>query len=157
MVGTLFTAAVFLICYVIINPYSYWLDQVTSIVSGVSFALIACFPCGDTFQKYVGILYLPVHVSNIIHSVVAVTGFASLAVMVAFCFTKTSSPSRQKGVRNKVYCICAFFMIAVMALFAVGAFAGINDRGPFILVYETLLLWATGVAWFTKAGLIFKD
>jgi hypothetical protein len=31
------------------------------------------------------------------------------------------------------------------------------NTGPFMLVYETLLLWLTRIAWFTKAGLIFRD
>jgi phosphate/sulfate permease len=157
MVGTLFSAAVFLICYGVINPYQYWLDGLTAIVSGIAFILIACFPCGDTTIPYVGLLYLPVNVSAVIHNVSAVAGFASLAVMVAFCFTKTRETTKQKQRRNRVFRICAVIMAAVMSVFAVGAFTGLNGKGPFILVYETLLLWSTGIAWFTKAGLIFKD
>jgi hypothetical protein len=158
MVGTLFSAAVFLICYGIINPYRYWLDRLTALTAGIAFILIACFPCGDTELARVGLLYLPVKVSAVIHNIVAVAGFASLAVMVAFCFTKIAVVyTGPKMRRNRVYRICAFIMAAVMAVFAVGAFTGLNGRGPFILVYETLLLWATGIAWFTKAGLIFKD
>jgi phosphate/sulfate permease len=157
MVGTLFSAAVFLICYGIINPYRYWLDRLAAVVSGVSFILIACFPCGDTALPHVGLLYLPVTVSAAVHNVVAALGFTALAVMVAFCFTKTAETTKQKRRRNRVYRICAFIMAAVMVVFAIGAFTGLNGRGPYILVYETLLLWATGIAWFTKAGLIFKD
>ncbi|MDR2096022.1 MAG: DUF998 domain-containing protein [Treponema sp.] len=157
MVGTLFSAAVFLICYGIINPYKYWLDRLTALTAGIAFILIACFPCGDTELERVGLLYLPVKVSAVIHNIVAVLGFISLAVMVAFCFTKTAETTKAKVRRNRVYRICAFIMVGVMILFALGAFTGLNGRGPFILVYETLLLWATGIAWFTKAGLLFKD
>jgi phosphate/sulfate permease len=157
MVGTLFSAAVFLISYGIINPYRYWLDRLSAIVSGVSFILIASIPCGDTALPYVGLLYLPVSVSEAIHNVVAALGFLSLAIMVAFCFTKTAETTKQKRRRNLVYRICAIIMAAVMVVFAIGAFSGLNVRGPYILIYETLLLWATGIAWFTKAGLIFKD
>jgi phosphate/sulfate permease len=157
MVGTLFSAAVFLICYGIINPYRYWLDGLTAITAGVCFILIACFPCGDTELSRVGLLCLPVEISAIVHNLSAVVGFASLAVMVALCFTKTVETTKAKYRRNQVYRVCAFIMAAVMGVFAVGAFTGLNGKGPFILVYETLLLWATGVAWFTKAGIIFKD
>jgi hypothetical protein len=157
MVGTLFSAAVFLICYGIINPYRYWLDRLTALTAGIAFILIACFPCGDTELPRVGLLYLPVKVSAVIHNIVAVVGFAFLAVMVAFCFTKTADMTKAKENRNRVYRICACCMVAVMGVFAIGAFTGLNSKGPFILVYETLLLWATGIAWFTKAGLLFKD
>jgi hypothetical protein len=157
MVGVLFSAAVFLICYGIINPYGYWLDRLTALTAGVCFILIACFPCGATDLPRVGLLYLPVKVSAAVHNLVAVLGFTALAVMVAFCFTKTAGATKAKVFRNRVYRICAFAMVCVMSVFAVGAFTGLNSRGPYIMVYETLLLWATGVAWFTKAGLIFKD
>jgi hypothetical protein len=157
MVGVLFSAAVFLVCYGIINPYQYWLDRLTALVAGISFIFIACFPCGTTEFQRVGVIYLPVKVSAIIHNVSAAIAFTSLAVMVALCFTKTVEVTKAKLRRNRIYHICAFTMTAVMVLFAVGAFTGFNERGPFVLVYEILLLWATGAAWFTKAGLIFKD
>jgi cytochrome c biogenesis protein CcdA len=102
----------------------------------------------------VGLLYLPVEISAAVHNIAAVLGFTSLAVMVAFCFTKTTGATRQKKQRNKIYKICALIIMAVMGMFAIGAFTGLNGKGPFILIYESLLLWATGAAWFTKAGLI---
>jgi hypothetical protein len=157
MVGVLFSAAVFLICYGIINPYRYWLDRLTAITAGVCFILIAFFPCGATELSRVGLLYLPVKVSAVIHNFAAVFGFGSLMMMVSKCFTKTAGTTKAKVYRNRVYRICAFVMAAVMIASAAGTLTGLNERGPFILVYETLLLWATGVAWFTKAGLIFKD
>jgi hypothetical protein len=156
-VGILFSAAVFLLCYGIINPYGYWLDRLTAVTAGVCFILVACFPCGNTDRARVGLLWLPVRVSAVIHNAAAVAGFAALAVMVAFCFTKTAEATKAKLGRNRVYRTCAGVMAAVMAVFAAGAVTGLNDRGPFILVYETLLLWATGIAWFTKAGLVFRD
>jgi hypothetical protein len=157
MVGTLCAAALFLICYGIANPYGYWLDGVTSITAGVSFIVIACAPCTATELARVGVLYLPVKVSGIIHNSVAVLGFVSLAIMVGFCFTKTAGTTKEKIWRNWIYKICAFGMLVVMSIFAVGSVAGFNDAGPFVLIYETLLLWFTGIAWFTKAGLIFRD
>jgi hypothetical protein len=157
MVGTLFSSAVFMICYGIINPYKYWLDQLASLMSGICFILIACFPCAGTELRRVGLLFIPTSISGVIHNLVACLAFVSLGVMVGFCFTKTQETTISKERRNTVYRICAFVMLAVMLLFAIGAFTGLNGRGPFILVYETLLLWATALAWFTKAGLIFKD
>jgi hypothetical protein len=157
MVGVLCLAATFLICYGVVNPYKYWLDGLSSIIAGICFILIAFFPCTDTELANVGILNLPVKISGIIHNGSAILGFVSLAIIVGLCFTKTSSTSNNKKRRNLLYLICAIGMIVVMAIFLIGSIIGFNDSGPFVLVYETLLLWFTGAAWFTKAGLILKD
>jgi uncharacterized membrane protein YgdD (TMEM256/DUF423 family) len=157
MVGTLCSAAMFLICYGVVNPYNYWLDSASSILAGICFILIAFFPCTDTELLYVGVLHIPLKVSGIIHNISAMIGFISLSVIVGFCFTKTATTSKNKKRRNIIYTICSIGMLFVMALFAIGSIADYNKSGPFILVYETLLLWLTGIAWFTKAGFIAKD
>jgi hypothetical protein len=157
MVGILCSAAMFLISYGIVNPYKYWLDSLSSIISGICFLCIAFFPCGDTELSHVGILHIPTRISAIIHNSTAALGFISLAVIVGACFTKTVSITKQKRNRNLIYKICSTGMIIVMVIFLIGSITGLNSRGPLILIYETILLWLTGFAWFTKAGAILKD
>jgi hypothetical protein len=159
MIGTLFFAAAFLICYGVVNPYKTVLDQIFSIVSGISFIVIACFPCADTSLQNVGLLFLPVGISSIIHTIFAVLCFVSLGILVAFCFTKTNITdvkTKQKKIRNKIYYICGALIGVVMLITVLGNVFKFNN-GPAILIYETLLLWLTGIAWFTKSGLICRD
>jgi hypothetical protein len=158
MVGSLCTCAAFFFAYGLVNPYRYWIDAAIAISVAVCFLGIAFFPCSNTDLKYVSIIYCPVAVSSMFHNLFAAFGFILLAIMVGFCFTKTTNaPTEQKKKRNVVYVTCAISIVVFMLCFAISSLVGLSETGPYVMVFETLILWAVGVAWFTKAGYLFKD
>ena len=142
--------AIFLLCY---RSYEK-IDTIINVLSGIFAFGVVLFPCANPYGiEYVGYFQLPVGISNVIHSASAMLLFALLAYNIGWLFTKG-----QNQLNNKIYKVCAWAMIAIMALFViiliVKAF-GINLPGYITMIVEAVLLLLFGFAWLVK-GRLFK-
>lgn len=178
MVGLLFCVGLFLMTY---DGYDKQ-DSLVSTISGIAAMGIAFCPCtlqvlsidpsGQSLGTRVGILHLPIEVSNIVHLVFAATFFILLAYNSFFLFTKTSSKdgmSKAKKKRNILYRICGLVIfvsilcILVINLLYTFIFATNSpdfyafEYTPYGIVFETIMLIAFGLSWITKGGAIMRD
>ncbi len=87
--------------------------------------------------------------------------FASLAIFSLFLFTRTDGDvTPRKRVRNRVYRASGGVIVVCMTLFGIYYF-GLQDTQlsayqP-ILVLETVMLFAFGIAWGVKGGWALRD
>ncbi len=178
MVGLLFCVGLFLITY---NGYDKQ-DNIVSTVSGIAAMGIAFFPCtlkvlsidpsGHSLGTRVGILHLPIEISNIIHLSLAATFFFLLAYNSFFLFTKTKDKenmTKEKKNRNLLYRICGLVifvsMICILVINLLYTFVfSVNppdfyafEYTPYGIVFETIMLIAFGLSWLTKGGAIMGD
>ena len=142
--------AIFLLCY---RSYEK-IDTIINVLSGIFAFGVVLFPCANPYGiEYVGYFQLPVGLSNVIHSASAMLLFVLLAYNIGWLFTRG-----QNELNNKIYKVCAWAMIAIMALFViiliVKAF-GINLPGYITMIVEAVLLLLFGFAWLVK-GRLFK-
>ncbi|OGN98625.1 MAG: hypothetical protein A2Y89_05035 [Chloroflexi bacterium RBG_13_51_18] len=73
---------------------------------------------------------------------------------------KVKSMSDEKKIRNKVYVICGWTIVACIILLALylglGQNTAISTIKP-VLLLEWIMIWAFGFAWFVKGEIILKD
>lgn len=100
---------------------------------------------------------------GILHLVFAFGFFVTLIyfALVLFRITKSgSSPTPEKIMRNRVYTICGYTMIACLVLLVILALLP-NDSSVFALnpVFwlETILIEAFGISWLVKGEAILSD
>ncbi len=141
---------IFLLCY---RSYEK-VDTIINVLSGIFAFGVVLFPCENPYGiEYVGFFQLPVGVSNVIHSASAMLLFALLAYNIGWLFTRG-----QNQLNNKIYKICAWSMIVIMALFVILSIvracgAGIPEY--LTMIVEAVLLLIFGFAWLVK-GKLFK-
>lgn len=144
--------AIFFMCY---RSYE-TIDTVINILSGIFAMGVVLFPCDNPYGlANVGFFQLPANISNIIHTTCAILLFVFLAYNIGFLFTKGTSKKR-----NMIYRTCAIIMFVVMVIFAVVMILrNFTDVIPgwIVVVVETILLFAFGIAWLTKGRAIFKN
>jgi len=135
-------------------------DHIVSILAGSGIATLALFPCALEGAETRNFLMLPQSVTNVIHLASAGVFFGSLVLIIGFQFTKTGEgntiqPNSRKWRRNILYRICATVMLVALVI----GFGGSRLFGIPYLVFagETVALWAFGLAWLTKGGLILHD
>jgi len=156
----------------VFNCYSGYdrIDKITARITGCAAFMIVLCPCLTKIApKYVGLLLIPMEISNVIHCASAAVLFGMFAYIIGFRFTKhgdlsikevwdnTWSSSIQcwgfsegKQKRNRVYYICSFVIAAFMLVQVSTSVAGI---GWMTIVNEWIMLTAFSVAWLTKGGL----
>lgn len=128
--------------------------------------LVAVFPTG-TEPLYECIPLVNRGFVNAVHLGSAIVMFGLLAYFCLCKFVKTApgetiEEGSQKWHRNRIYKICGWLIIGSMALIGIywllKKFAGIN-LDPFTPVFwlEVVMLWAFGLSWLTKGGVLFKD
>ena len=141
---------IFLLCY---RSYEK-IDTIINVLSGIFAFGVVLFPCENPYGiEYVGFFQLPVGVSNVIHSACAMLLFALLAFKIAWLFTRG-----QNQLNNKIYKLCAWAMIVIMALFVLLSIVracGVNIPGFLTMIVEAVLLLIFGFAWLVK-GRLFK-
>lgn len=139
---------IFLLCY---RSYEK-IDTIINVLSGIFAFGVVLFPCENPYGiEYVGYFQLPVAVSNVIHSASAMLLFALLAYNIGWLFTRG-----QNQLNNKIYKICAWTMICIMALFVILSIVracGVNIPGYLTMIVEAVLLLIFGFAWLVKGGL----
>ncbi len=141
---------IFLLCY---RSYEK-IDTIINVLSGIFAFGVVLFPCGNPYgYKYVGYFQIPVQISEVIHSVCAMLLFALLAYNIGWLFTRG-----QNQLNNKIYKVCSWAMIGIMALFVIiliaGSF-GLNYPRYLTMIVEAILLLLFGFAWLVK-GQLFK-
>ena len=146
LVAVLTAASIVLMCY---DGYSKQ-DSIVTTISGVFGLMIVLFPCDCSIApKYVGFFQLPVEVSNVIHCTSACIFFILLAYNDIFLFTKYEwDMTKKKKLRNKIYYICGFGMIAAMALMVIPSI----DFPAKTWWVEMIALTFFGMSWLTKGG-----
>lgn len=152
LVGVLVPASIVLITYVGYNT----LDNVVTSLSGVFGLGIVLFPCQvswiDAAEK-VGFFQVPMHISNIIHTLCAALFFILLAYNSICLFTKSGGkPTSRKLLRNKIYRICGWGMLGFELAFAVTMF--LPTTGYFTMLVEIILLHLFGISWLVKGEAI---
>ena len=142
--------AIFLLCY---RSYEK-IDTVINVLSGIFAFGVVLFPCSNPYGvEYVGYFQIPVNISNIIHCASAMLLFALLAYNIGWLFTRGNNERN-----NKIYRICSYSMIAVMAIFVIFIIAGacgLNYPKFLTMIVEAVLLLLFGFAWLVK-GQLFK-
>ncbi len=146
LVGILCAVALFLFSY---KGYDYK-DNIAGHFAGIFALLVAFCPAEGSY-------------SRIIHLVSAVLFFLTLVYFSLFLFTKGSdSPSEQKILRNKIYKICGFIILACVVLLILFFVLPQNFRDRLsdykpLFWLESLALWAFGCSWLIKGEFLFKD
>ena len=153
--GLVMGVGLFLLCY---RGYDVK-DRICTILAGAGAIALTLFPCSLGGTETRNFLMLPQNVTNIVHLSSAFLFFGSLIILIAFQFTKTGEgtvrPGSRKWRRNILYRVCA----AVMGGALVIGFGGARLFGLGYLVFagEWAALWAFGLAWLVKGGLILHD
>lgn len=148
MVGVLVPAAIVLISYVGYEPADNW---VTSL-SGIFGLGIVLFPCKVVWLAEgtkVGFFQIPMETSHIVHTVCAAVFFLLIALNSLLLFTKgDGNPTPRKRIRNIIYKVCGWSMIALIVAFAITRLCGVV--GWTTMIFEILLLSLFGIAWLVK-------
>ena len=148
LVGVLVPACIVLISYI---GYD-WTDNLITTLSGLFGLGIVLFPCSVRWLEPgtpVGFFQLPMEASQIIHTVCACLFFLCIALNSLCQFTKHGAVmTDRKILRNKIYRVCGFGMLGLMALFAVAKLLG--APGWTVMVIEIILLLLYGTAWLVK-------
>lgn len=154
--GLVFGVGLFLICY---NGYDIK-DHIATILAGAGAIGLTLFPCALAGAETRNFLMAPQNITNVIHLAGAGLFFGTLIFLIGFQFTKTGEgtvidPKSRKWRRNILYRVCSLVMLIAITV----GFGGSRLFGFPYLVYigETIALWAFGVAWLTKGGLILRD
>ncbi|MBT8062059.1 MAG: DUF998 domain-containing protein [Xanthomonadales bacterium] len=151
-VGILFAIAIFMLSYRGYEPAD---DRAGDIacISAIFVALFPVAPLNPTpAQEVLGTL----------HYISAAVFFLTLAYFSLVLFTKsdpTIPPTPRKIVRNRVYRICGWTIIACLALIVlVGNFASapVKQLDP-VFWLEALAIIAFGFSWLTKGEAILAD
>jgi len=131
-------------------------DRVLCFIAGIGALGLVFFPCILSGVELRNFLNVPAGVSNILHFIFAFTFFAALIYIIGFQFTKTKGIyTRKKRNRNILYIICAALMFFALLLGGLGSF--FFDWTDGLFWGESIALWAFGIAWLTKGGVILKD
>lgn len=153
LVGILVPASLVLITYVGYDR----LDNIITSLSGVFGLGIVLFPCKVSWIEPgtpVGFFQVPMEISNILHASCAVIFFLLLAYNSAFLFTKTGSDvTKRKLIRNKIYKVCGWGMLAFEVVFAIVKV--FKAPGYSTMIVEIILLSLFGISWLVK-GEAFK-
>ena len=155
-VGSLWVTGIFLICY----RYD-TLDDLVSTLAGICAIGVSLFPTPpevDATQLQTAI--------GMAHGSFAGGFFLMLAFMAIVLFTKKNpeNVTDRKLLRNKVYLICGYTILACIGLAALTLFVPYLQSASWlqsvhpILILEALATWAFGWAWFVKGEtFLLKD
>jgi hypothetical protein len=151
-VGSLWAIAVFLFSY----RYDSW-DDLLGDVAGAAAICVAIFPTAPDL----GATELQM-IIGWVHLLFAVCFFITLAIFALWLFRKTSpdGPTPKKRQRNKVYFVCGSAIVLCLLLIVL---VQLLPRYPWLQAlhpvfwFESLAIWAFGIAWFVKGETILKD
>lgn len=153
LVGVLVPACIVLMSYIGYNK----MDNLITSISGVFGLGVVLFPCYVSWLPEgspVGFFQVPIEVSNIIHMACAALFFFTIALNSIVMFTKTGGHmTERKKIRNRIYKICGWSMIALECCFVIVRLIG--APGYCVMILEILLLNLFGFAWLVK-GEAFK-
>jgi hypothetical protein len=139
-------------------------DAIAGTFAGICAIGLALFPCGpDPAEQTRGYIFHAWHVPiGWIHLSFALGLFLTVAYFCLYLFTLTSATEMtpHKVIRNRVYMVCGWVILACIALCTV---TKIMESSPLlkgfhpIFWFESLAVMAFGVAWLVKGELFLKD
>nr|AGS53519.1 hypothetical protein [uncultured bacterium contig00055] len=154
--GLVFGVGLFLICY---DGYDIK-DRIATILAGSGAVALTLFPCALEGAQNRNFIMAPMWLTNIVHLAGAFLFFGCLVFLIGFQFTRTTEgqtvqAGSRKWRRNILYRACASVMFVALVI----GFGGARLFGIPYMVYggEWAALWAFGLAWLVKGGLILKD
>lgn len=159
--GVLFSSMLVMLSLMLMTYYGYdYVDNVMTTIAAVAMLFVALFPCeGGTTYLF---SFIPAKATHIIHYVTAGITFSMLGVMSFFQFTKYYvAKTEGKKKRNLVYRICGIIIFAsilgmlLMELIPNGRSA--TDVIRLFYWLESIVVWAFGISWLVKSGIILKD
>lgn len=120
-------------------------DRVLTIIAGAGALGVAFFPCESVVSStHVGLLSLPLFISNILHFTSAGMVFGGFALMTLTQFTKGKDARR-----NKLYKICGIVMLLALLLVPIKSIFHWPDWTMMLL--EFFMLESFSVAWIVKS------
>jgi hypothetical protein len=135
-------------------------DRTATKLAGASAIALTLFPCALDGAETRNFVMLAQNITNPIHLASAGLFFGSLVFMIGFQFTKTGEgitvqPKSRKWRRNILYRTCAAVMLCALVI----GFGGsrLFAMPYLVIIGEAVALWAFGVAYLTKGGLILRD
>jgi len=135
-------------------------DRALSVIAGIGALTLALFPVSMGGAGHRNFLMMEPGLANVIHGIGAFAFFAALFAIITFQFPKTNKPRNEvkgtpKARRNLLYKSAG----AAMAVFLILGFGMARWTSiPYtIFIGEGLALWAFGIAWLAKGGLLLKD
>jgi hypothetical protein len=152
-VGILFAAGAFMLAY---KGYDW--DAWVSRFAGLCAILTACFGT-DKWADHEA--HLRVFELATVHNLAAGGLFISFAFMSIFLFTKSGEEvlSDEKKIRNVVYIICGWVIVACVAVM-IAQMSGLTliptDLDP-VFWLETISLFAFGFSWLVKGETLWPD
>ena len=148
LAGILTPAAIVLMCYIGYDTR----DNVVTSLSGIAGLGIVLFPCKVSWFEpatQVGFFQLPMVWSNYVHCGCAVVFFLLLAYNSICLFTQSDgNMTDRKRLRNRIYRICGWSMVGVMAIFVLCTL--LDAPGWTTMLVEILLLHLFGITWLVK-------
>jgi len=152
-VGILFTFGVFLFSYKGPEPA----DDIAGDLACLFAVGVALFPTTQAPEATTLIGY--------IHATSASLFFLTLSYFSIVLFTKTNPdqrPTPRKLLRNRVYKICGYSMLACMALVIIyfllpDSMQAIVEAYKPVFVLETIMILLFGISWFIKGDGLLKD
>ena len=162
--GVLFFLAFFLATY---RPYRHEtvLDDAVTNVASLGSLMLALFPTWDKAlpqnQLTGGLVlnFVTPEWSGTLHNVGAGTLFLCFALMALVVFTRGSSGTREKKVRNVAYRVLGWGIVVCLGTIGVEAvMAGVTKTsGQNIFWPEAIALVCFSLSWLVKGGLFFPD
>ncbi len=132
--------------------YTYRYDTVDNRIGNIAglFAiLIALFPATSSSP-----------VVRYVHFISAGLFFLSLVYFCLVLFTKsnTDSPTPRKKIRNRIYRICGYTILACILILVIYFIFKLDwSRYSFVFWIETIALLAFGTSWLVKGEFILED
>lgn len=142
------------------------LDNVLTNAAGFLAFNIAIFPSMRETTETIHYLFtfISPEITDIIHLCSASTFFLILAFISFFIFTKTgNSPmTARKITRNRVYRICGFLIFASLVIMGVIEILPSDIKSYLhlfrpIFIFESVSLFAFGISWLVKGGVVLRD
>lgn len=139
------------------------IDRLFAKIMAAAAFVTAVFQCKTPYnccQEQVGLLGFSPDISNIFHSIGALTLFFFLACWIYFLFTKTGikEVTEKKKLRNRVFVVSALVMFAGI-IFCIAGFVfyvlklfNPESSFPFVFWGEIIVLIPAGFAILVKAG-----
>jgi hypothetical protein len=161
LVGMLCAMALFLISY---KGYpGDRLDGWLTTIAGLLALGAAFIPTNAPLLNGCAVIHLPWNdTRSLVHNLLASLLFIDLALISLVLFTKGRlQPTMQKQKRNRVYKICGYIILTVIALVPIyNRLVKINPEwGAYKLVFwlEWIAMTAFGFSWLVKGGLFLRD
>ena len=155
-VGLMYAVGLLLITY---DGYDR-MDRIVNRLAGLFGIILASFPCYVDFAPdKVGLIPIPLVLSNIIHLIAAAGFFILLAYNCLFLFTKGNIKDDRKMLRNGIYVFCGLGIVFFMLALVIASITGITSKTPTVFFMEFFMLQFFGAAWIVKSQAlpIFKD